>query len=147
MSRVNPPKTTMPKTLTALPNNQYATDLSLISGKLEFLVADSPATIASCSICFGFGACVDCHLTAFRMKLCGAAGRTGRIAGRKGAFEHALHERSCRDRRGAAALSRGKAWKREAMANGGGVGGERTLSLCFVDFFFGCDGSMLQRMT
>ena len=33
VSRVRPPKTTMPKTLAALPNSQYATTLSLVSGK------------------------------------------------------------------------------------------------------------------
>lgn len=32
--RVNPPKMTIPKTLAALPNNQYATVLLDVSGKL-----------------------------------------------------------------------------------------------------------------
>lgn len=34
---VNPPKTTIPKTLVALPSSQNATDLWLIFGKLDFL--------------------------------------------------------------------------------------------------------------
>lgn len=34
VNRVSPPKITMPKTLAALPNNQYATVLLDVSGKL-----------------------------------------------------------------------------------------------------------------
>jgi len=34
VSRVRPPKMTMPKTLAALPNNQYATVLLDVAGKL-----------------------------------------------------------------------------------------------------------------
>lgn len=36
MSRVSPPKTTMPKTLAALPRSQYATTFDDVSGKDEF---------------------------------------------------------------------------------------------------------------
>ena len=35
VKRVQPPKTTMPNTLAALPSSQYATPLELVSGKLE----------------------------------------------------------------------------------------------------------------
>lgn len=40
---VKPPNTTIPKTLTALPNNQYATDLSLTCGKLDFPFVAPPS--------------------------------------------------------------------------------------------------------
>lgn len=47
VSLVRPPKTTIPKTLTALPSNQYATVLSLTPGKLDFDVSDfAPFTAA-----------------------------------------------------------------------------------------------------
>lgn len=36
VSLVRPPKTTIPKTLAALPSSQYATTLSLVSGKYAF---------------------------------------------------------------------------------------------------------------
>jgi hypothetical protein len=35
VNRVQPPNTTIPKTLAALPSSQYATALELVSGKLE----------------------------------------------------------------------------------------------------------------
>ena len=37
--RVNPPKMTIPKTLAALPNNQYATFLLFVSGKYDLVFA------------------------------------------------------------------------------------------------------------
>jgi hypothetical protein len=37
VKRVRPPKTTMPKTLAALPSSQYATLFEFVSGKLVFL--------------------------------------------------------------------------------------------------------------
>jgi hypothetical protein len=37
VKRVQPPNTTIPKTLAALPRSQYATALELVSGKLEVL--------------------------------------------------------------------------------------------------------------
>jgi hypothetical protein len=40
VSLVSPPKTTIPKTLAALPSNQYATVLSVTSGKLDFVASD-----------------------------------------------------------------------------------------------------------
>ena len=43
--RVNPPKTTMPKTLAALPKSHHATDLSLILGKLD-LALTAPSSTA-----------------------------------------------------------------------------------------------------
>ena len=44
---VRPPKTTIPKTLAALPSNQYATVLSLTPGKLDFDAPDfAPFTTA-----------------------------------------------------------------------------------------------------
>lgn len=41
VSRVRPPKTTMPKTLAALPINQYATPLELVLGQFVFPVTES----------------------------------------------------------------------------------------------------------
>lgn len=56
MRRVNPPKTTIPNTLAALPNNQYATALELTSGKLDFdlepLALSEAFTVASVLISF-----------------------------------------------------------------------------------------------
>lgn len=46
VKRVNPPKITIPKTLAALPRSQYATDLSLILGKLDDLALVAPSSIA-----------------------------------------------------------------------------------------------------
>lgn len=47
--RVRPPKTTMPKTLTALPSSQYATDLELVSGKDLVLLLVPAASSEVCS--------------------------------------------------------------------------------------------------
>jgi len=56
VKRVNPPNITIPKTLAALPRSQYATDLSLILGKLDDL-----AFVALCSIALVTeGAAADC---------------------------------------------------------------------------------------
>lgn len=41
VNRVNPPKMTMPKTLAALPINQYATFFSEVSGKKAFFVSEA----------------------------------------------------------------------------------------------------------
>jgi hypothetical protein len=49
VSLVKPPKTTIPKTLAALPSNQYATDLELCSGKLVLDFSVFPAPIRSLS--------------------------------------------------------------------------------------------------
>lgn len=46
VKRVNPPKITIPKTLAALPRSQYATDLSLILGKLDDWALVAPSSIA-----------------------------------------------------------------------------------------------------
>lgn len=47
VSRVSPPKTTMPKTLAALPRSQYATTLLLVSGKKgAFVEVDAAACVA-----------------------------------------------------------------------------------------------------
>lgn len=40
VNRVRPPKTTMPKTLAALPNSQYATDFELVSGNELFALLE-----------------------------------------------------------------------------------------------------------
>ena len=51
---VSPPKITIPKTLAALPNNQYATVLAEVSGKLEafaVLVALAARSIDAAPAC------------------------------------------------------------------------------------------------
>ena len=47
VSRVKPPKITRPKTLAALPNNQYATPFLLVCGKYELRRVDSSADLLS----------------------------------------------------------------------------------------------------
>jgi len=50
VNRVRPPNTTIPKTLAALPNSQYATDFELTSGKLLFALAELIAPVDSAAI-------------------------------------------------------------------------------------------------
>lgn len=47
MSLVKPPKTTIPNTLAALPSSQYATALSLVSGKKDLWGVSSAITLLS----------------------------------------------------------------------------------------------------
>jgi hypothetical protein len=47
VSLVSPPNTTIPKTLAALPSSQYATDLSLTLGKLDFVLEAPSAASAT----------------------------------------------------------------------------------------------------
>lgn len=58
---VNPPQMTIPNTLAALPSNQYATLLLLVSGHEDFLAivpaASALTPCANAEICEG--ACVD----------------------------------------------------------------------------------------
>ena len=128
VSRVRPPNTTMPKTLAALPNNQYATLLELVLGKLlEFpvlLAAASPSTEASLApeavVAPLLNTWVDFHLVAFRSE---SVVWGGLMAGRKGELGHGRQTKRRLVRRGAAARSWGKAWNIEAIAMAGGGGG------------------------
>jgi hypothetical protein len=53
VKRVSPPNTTIPNTLAALPSNQYATDLDVVSGKNLFLAVSSALSLAiRFSYCF-----------------------------------------------------------------------------------------------
>jgi hypothetical protein len=64
---VRPPNTTMPKTLAALASSQYATLLSLVSGKLEafsLTLEASDARTSTLDVNVSAGT-VDCHLTSF----------------------------------------------------------------------------------
>ena len=49
VSLVNPPKTTIPKTLAALPRSQYATTFDDVSGKYDFLLRDFSLVFPSSS--------------------------------------------------------------------------------------------------
>ena len=58
VNRVRPPHTTMPKTLAALPSNQYATIFSLVLGNADFFATLDPVTADSPSMETCCGACV-----------------------------------------------------------------------------------------
>ncbi|RMZ68697.1 BTB POZ domain-containing [Pyrenophora seminiperda CCB06] len=149
VSRVKPPKTTMPKTLAALPSSQYATLLELVFGKvldLPSVVAAAsatmalPALISSMMALFRSG-CVDFHLTD-----CRTEGRDedggAETAVRIGELRHGLHANRRRESRGAALRSCGNAWNTEAMtAASGGEEGETqvfmSLTLAFQWFVGG----------
>ena len=110
VSRVRPPNTTMPKTLAALPNNQYATLLELVLGKLlEFpvlLAAASPSTEASLApeivAALFLSIWVDFHLVAFKTE---SVVRGGLMAGQKGELGHGRQTKRRLVRRGAATRS------------------------------------------
>ena len=126
VSRVKPPKMTMPKTLTALPNSQYATPLSLVLGQLLEFAPLAPAvlsttaafTLAGETVALFRNGCVDFHRTAdCRTEGWRVETRTGRAwRARSGELTQGRLTNSLRERRGAAVRSCGKAWKMEAMA-------------------------------
>jgi hypothetical protein len=99
----------MPKTLAALASNQYATVLSLVSGKADAFSLFSVAADASAST-LGAAApadTVDCHLTTFVIEgwRYAVAVGTVEIAGRKVALKHGRGASRRRERRGAAVLN------------------------------------------
>lgn len=123
VSRVKPPNITMPKTLAALPNNQYATLFDVRSGKLLDLplpltaLSESIALPAfdSASAALLRNGWVDFHLTDCRTDCRGAIHCRGRTTYRIGALRHGRCAKSRRERRGAAVRSCGNAWNIEAM--------------------------------
>jgi hypothetical protein len=120
--RVRPPKTTIPKTLAALPSSQYATLLEVVLGKLldwlSVLAAASasivlPAFVPSIVAVLRRG-WVDFHLTDCRTE--GRdEDREAETADRIGELRHGLDTKSRRERRGAAVRSCGNAWYIEAI--------------------------------
>ena len=138
MRRVRPPNTTIPKTLAALPSNQYATLLEVVLGKLldwlSVLVAASasialPAFDPSMVAVLRRG-WVDFHLTDCRTE--GRdEDREAETAARIGELRHGLHTKRRRERRGAAVRSCGNAWNIEAItATSGEEGGSFKGSKC-----------------
>lgn len=124
VSRVNPPNTTMPKTLAALPRSQYATVLDVVLGKLLDLL--SLAAAASATMVRGASdwpkvalfrrGCVDFHLTECAMEDRGVEHREAERAGEIGKLRHGRYTNSRLESRGAAVRNCGNAWKIEAMA-------------------------------
>ena len=53
VSRVNPPNTTIPKTLAALPSNQYATILLDVSGNLDTFAGSPSITLRHAEVVNG----------------------------------------------------------------------------------------------
>jgi hypothetical protein len=111
VSLVRPPNITMPKTLAALASSQYATLLSLVSGKelgraLLFALSAAAAAATASDALFSTGS-VLCHRTVWAMDGLphGAARGKAENAGRAGAFGHGLLAKKRRARRGAAVLS------------------------------------------
>ena len=120
----------MPKTLAALPSNQYATLFELVFGKvldLPSVVAAASASIAlpacdASNVALFRSGCVDFHLTD-----CETEGRNedrgAETADRIGELRHGLHTKRRRESRGAAVRSCGNAWNTEAIAaTSGGEG-------------------------
>ena len=101
VSLVNPPNTTIPKTLAALPKSQYATALSLISGnEFDFgfarfaadLTPIVPLKAARGDVVLStacFGAWVVCDLKAWRKGVCRTDINCGRNPGGGEALPHA----------------------------------------------------------
>lgn len=121
----------MPKTLAALPSNQYATIFRLLFGKkLLFLTSVAafwtglvPIDLLKAPSGVWAGFAVDCHRTAPRMGLWRRWERSGGGTADFAGLTARLQAKKSRERRGAARLKAGKAWKIEAMAGGrrGGV--------------------------
>lgn len=123
VSLVRPPNTTMPKTLAALPRSQYATDLSLTSGKKLFLTLppwivllreERGEVICTDSVSLTVPA-VEARRVSVRKAL-----RNGDLPGspkrdRDVPFWHKRHINNCLENLGAASRSRGYDWKIEAM--------------------------------
>jgi hypothetical protein len=120
--RVKPPNMTIPNTLAALPNSQYATLFELVLGKepdfpSAFVAASAsilpPAFDASMVALIRRG-WVDFHLTD-----CRTEGRDehreAERADRSGELGQGLHTNRRRERRGAAVRSCGNAWYIEAI--------------------------------
>ena len=117
----------MPKTLAALPSNQYATLLSLVFGQLEerprlFAVASARAETSACAapaVVLLLSGWVDFHLTERRTDGRDAdadADARGARVGRRGELAQGRLTNSRRVSRGAAVLNWGNVWNIEAMA-------------------------------
>jgi hypothetical protein len=109
----------MPKTLAALPSSQYATLLSLVCGQLLarswlFCATFSSTWTSAPTVALLRSDWVEFHRTARETD-----GRDGRGGAKPGRMEdelrHGRHTKRRRVSRGAAVLSRGKAWKTEVM--------------------------------
>lgn len=123
VSRVRPPNTTMPKTLAALPNNQYATDFDVVFGKLldrGALSAVVPIVAFWIVAVFRRG-WVDFHRIDRTIDDWGLGIGDAETAARIGELRQGPYTKRRRERRGAAVRSCGKAWKMEAMARCGVV--------------------------
>jgi hypothetical protein len=116
--RVRPPKTTMPKTLAALPSSQYATLLEDVLGKLvldlEALSAAPAASAGPCAldaaiVAVFLSGCVDDHVTDCKTEGRGAEDREAERVERIGALRHGLLTNRRRESRGAAVRSWGNA--------------------------------------
>jgi hypothetical protein len=118
----------MPKTLAALPSNQYATLLELVFGQLLDLaplaaaaaMSEWTAALTLVDVDVDVAAAVDCQRTARSMEE-GANEGSGGQGRTCGALAQGRQANSRRVRRGAAVRSCGKAWKTEAMTAEGVV--------------------------
>lgn len=137
--RVKPPKTTMPKTLAALPSNQYATLLSFCLGNQLFLAdcgnllflaqwagwRGAPASIDPLKAPSGVwerltvsAVWVDDHRMVRRMGLWQRRLRSDTATLGFAGLRQGLQVKNSGERRGAPRLKAGKAAKNEAMAEG-----------------------------
>lgn len=138
--RVNPPRMTIPNTLAALPNNQYATrGLETWGKELSFaFVADAFAFVADAFACRAKelrfrpkfakgedGATVDCDRKALRKAVCpmdlycGLATAAGEMRGiAEGFCTQSLQVKKCRESLGAALLKSGIKDVLDAMLSG-----------------------------
>lgn len=125
VNRVSPPNMTMPKTLAALPINQYATFFSEVSGKkalfvLEADFANAPATSKAGSVAWR-GTCV----VWYRSWKKGDVLREGwkrRLEGWSLAAWVCLQVKNSFVREGAAFLNKGKDWNIEAIVPARAIG-------------------------
>lgn len=113
VSRVRPPKTTIPNTLAALPSNQYATLFDVVSGKLLALALDlvatsariAPSALVASTVALLRNGWVDFHRTDFKTDGRGTEDRDADTAGRIGELRQGPYTKSRRESRGAAARS------------------------------------------
>lgn len=123
MSRVNPPKTIIPKTLAALANSQYATTFSVVLGKLDLapsfngLVADAKDADLRIGLSLPFhGAPLESGLNLSALEteetLNGLLARIWR-------WTHCLQVKNSLENRGARLLNMGTADRKEAIVGYG----------------------------
>lgn len=124
VSRVNPPNMTMPKTLAALPINQYATFLSEVSGKKAFFDLEADFAKTSAASKAGSVTCRGTCVVWYRDWKKGDVLREGwkrRLAGWRRAARVCLHVKKSLVREGAAFRSKGKDWNTEAIESAGAI--------------------------